>query len=156
MDEYLKKKIYWWAIIISIIVLIISFWGNYNTNKQIESQSIAVDRSPLQAVRFIDYRENRDGFFIDVVSLENGKKYENNFLSLSCPAIKNKKLGMIMKISAVQYFKPANNETFFRLDRAYEYLCTNLNMEQEDENLLRKIKEVREKEMKFQESLIKK
>lgn len=145
MDENLKKKLSLFAIIISVLVLIVSFIGNYKTNKQIEEDFLAVDRSPLQAFRLIDYKENYDGVFIDVVSVTSGKKYENNFLSKTCPNGKNKKPGMIMQLSIVENLKTKTNETFYTLDRAYEYLCSTLDMKAEDEKLFKRIEEARER-----------
>lgn len=145
MDDDLKRKISIAVIVVAALVLVISLIGNYKTNKAIEEDTLAVDRSPLQAFRLIDYREDSDGAFIDVVSLTNGKKYENNFISKTCPNGKNKKPGLIMQLSVVENLKTATNETFYTLDRAYDYLCSNLNMVEEDEKLFNRIKEARDR-----------
>ena len=145
MDESLKRNISIGVVIVSIIVLIVSLVGNYNANKAIETDFIAVDRSPLQPFRLIDYRETSDGVFIDIVSVTNGKKYENNFISQTCPKGKDKKPGLIMQLSVVENIKTATDETFYTLDRAYEYLCSNLNMEEEDKKLFNRIQEARDR-----------
>jgi len=145
MDEKLKSIIYWVILIISTIVLIISTIGNYLIVESKKEDFIAVDRSPLHPFRLVDYKETSDGIFIDVVSTINGKKYENNFVSKVCPARKYKNIGMIMNLSVVENIKTATQETFYTLDRAYEYLCTNLDMKQEDEKLFQRIKEARDR-----------
>ncbi|NCP98026.1 hypothetical protein GW796_08915 [archaeon] len=152
MDQGIVKKIYWTIISISLITIIISLIGTYNTNKFIDEQTIAINKSPLEAFRLIDYRENSDGVFIDVVKVDNGKKYENNFISISCPQGLKKNPGLIMKLSVVEYLKPKTNEKVYSLDRAYEYLCTNINMNVEDEKLLKRIKEARDRMIKDNES----
>jgi hypothetical protein len=154
MDESLKKKIAIITLIVSTIVLIVSLIGNYLTSKSISEQAIAVNRSPLKMFRLIGYREDSDGSFIDIVSTDNGKKYENIFISATCPLGKSKSPGLIMRLSAVEYFRPATNETFYNFDRAYDYICSNKNMEQEDEQLLKRIQEARERELKFQEPIV--
>jgi hypothetical protein len=145
MDENLKQKIMWTVGVISFLVLLVSLIGNYSTTKDIQEDYIAVDRSPLEAFRLIDYRETSDGAFIDVVGVNNGRKYENNFISKTCPYGKEKKIGLIMQLSVVENLRTATNETFYSLDRAYDYLCTNLNMAEEDEKLFKRIKEARER-----------
>lgn len=145
MDENVKRNISIGVVIVAMIVLIVSLFGNYKASKAIEEDFIAVDRSPLQAFRLLDYRENSDGVYIDIVSVTNGKKYENNFISQTCPKGKEKKPGLIMQLSVVENLKTATNETFYTLDRAYEYLCSNLNMAEEDAKLFNRIKEARDR-----------
>jgi hypothetical protein len=145
MDDELKRKISIGIGAVSALVLIVSLIGNYTVTKDIEEDFLAVDRSPLQAFRLIDYKEESNGVFIDVVSLNNGKKYENNFISRTCPNGKDKKPGLIMHLSVVENLKTSTNETFYTLDRAYEYLCTNLNMKEEDDKLFNRIKEARDR-----------
>lgn len=145
MDESVKRNISIGVAIVSIIVLIVSLIGNYNASKAIEEDALVVDRSPLQPFRLLDYRETSDGVFIDIVGVTNGKKYENNFISQTCPKGKDKKPGLIMQLSVVENLKTATNETFYTLDRAYEYLCSNLNMAEEDEKLFARIKEARDR-----------
>lgn len=147
MDEELKQKIFVTTIIISLLVLIVSLIGNYNLTKKINNQTIAMNRSPLHNFRFLEYKENKNGSFIDIVSLENGKKHENVFISKECPYGKTKQPGIIMKLSAVEYFNTYSKESSFLFDRAYDYICTNLNMEKEDEKLLLRIKEARERSL---------
>jgi hypothetical protein len=50
-----------------------------------------------------------------------------------------------MHLSVVENLKTSTNETFYTLDRAYEYLCTNLNMKEEDDKLFNRIKEARDR-----------
>ena len=52
---------------------------------------------------------------------------------------------MIMQLSVVENLRTATNETFYTLDRAYDYLCTNKNMADEDEKLFKRIKEARDR-----------
>jgi hypothetical protein len=145
MDENVKRNISIAVAVVSMVVLIVSLIGNYNATKAIDEDYLAIDRSPLQPFRLIDYRETSDGVFIDIVSVTNGKKYENNFISQTCPKGKEKKPGLIMQLSVVENLKTATNETFYTLDRAYEYLCSNLNMEEEDKKLFNRIKEARDR-----------
>lgn len=145
MDESLKQKIIWIISGISLLILVVSLIGHHNTNKEIQEDYLPVDCSPLEPFRLIDHRETSDGFFIDVVGVNNGKKYDNNFISTTCPYIKDKKIGMIMQLSVVENLRTATNETFYTLDRAYDYLCTNKNMADEDEKLFKRIKEARDR-----------
>lgn len=145
MDESLKKKLIWVIIAISFIVLLISLIGNYNASKSIKEDYIAVNRSPLQPFRLIEYRETDDGVFVDIVGINNGIKYENNFISKTCPQGQNKKPGMTMQLSVVENMKTSTEETFYTLDRAYEYLCTNLNMAEEDQKLFKRINEAKDR-----------
>lgn len=131
--------------ILSAIILIVSLVGNYKKNKELEEDYISVDRTPLQPFRLIDYKETDDGVFIDIVSTVNGSKYTNNFISKVCPYGKEKKLGMIMQLSIIENIRTLTQEKFYTLDRAYEYLCTNLNMEEEDKKLFQRIEEAKKR-----------
>jgi hypothetical protein len=145
MDETLKKQIYLGAMILSILILLFSLIGNYRISNKLEDDYIAVDRSPLQQFRLIDYREDSSGAYIDVVSVKTGKKYENNFISLTCPQGKTKLPGLIMNLSIVENIRTNNEEKFYTLDRAYDYICTNIDMHEADKQLFERIKEARDR-----------
>lgn len=147
MDEKLKKNIYWFVLGISALILLFTLFANYKASKQAEDDYIPLDRSPLHVFRLIDYRETSDGVFIDVVGVQNGKRYENNLISKSCPRGKEKKPGMLMQLSVVENMKTSTQEVFYTLDRAYDYICTNKNMAEEDAALLKRIEEARNRAM---------
>ncbi len=145
MDETLKKQIYLGVMIISFILLLVSLIGNYRLSNELQDDYIAVDRSPLQQFRLIDYREDSTGAYIDVINVKNGKKYENNFISLTCPQGKTKLPGLIMNLSVVENIRTNDEEKFYTLDRAYDYICTNIDMQEADKQLLQRIKEARDR-----------
>lgn len=146
MDEQLKKKIYWSIIFVSLLVLVYGVWGYISFNKKMQEDAIAVDRSPLTNFRLLAIHTN-DVVTIDVVNADSGEKYEGIFLSETCPLAEKNKPGLIMKLSVVEYFKPATNEKFYRFDRAYDYLCTKKDMQAEDEALLKAIMDARQRQI---------
>ncbi len=145
MDENLKRNIFWLTIIISFFIIVFSWGGIYQTSKAKEEDSIALDRSPLQQFRLIEYRENSSGAYIDVVSVLNGQKYENNFVSKTCPEGSTKKPGLLMHLSVVQNMRTATEEIFYSLDRAYDYICTDKDMEEQDRELFKRIEEAKQR-----------
>lgn len=145
MDEQLKRKIFWIVVFISGLILLISLYGIKKTEEFIEEDSIALDRSPLQQFRLIEYREDRTGAYIDVVSVLNGQKYENNRISKTCPEGKTKQPGLLMNLSVVENLRTSTEEKFYTLDRAYDYICTNKDMKEADAELFKRIEEAKER-----------
>lgn len=141
MDDDLKKQYKIGYFILMILVMFYSLYGIYSSQKKTEENLVAVERSSLITFRFLEYRENENGSFIDLVNTENGKKYENIFISASCPKGLEKKPGLLMKLYAVKYVNFTTNETIYRFNRLYDYMCTRKDMVKEDEELLKKIKE---------------
>ena len=147
MTEVQKKHWFIFFVILCVSIIILSWIGYYKEFEKQQEIAIAVDRTPLISYRLLDYRENSDGAFFDIVSLEDGRKYENVFISKTCPRGKTKSPGMIMLLSAVKYYLPNKGTTYVLFDRAYDYVCTNKDMEKEDEILLTRIKEARDRKI---------
>lgn len=148
MDYKLKEYLIKFLIFFSIIILILSTIGLLIENKKRENNIIAVDRSPLMSFRLLEYKETKEGSFFDIVSVDNGNKYTDIFISTSCPRGKSKQPGLIMKLSAVKYLHTIDNSESYRFDRAYDYMCTDKNMVKEDEILLTRIKEAKDRQSK--------
>ncbi len=148
MDEQIKNYLIKGTLALSSIVLVVSLVGNYIEKNKIKDNIIAVDRSPLLSFRLLEYKENKDGAFFDIVSVDNGEKYTDIFISSVCPKGKEKQPGLIMKLSAVKYLHTYDSTESYRFDRAYDYLCTDKDMAKEDEILLNRIKEARERRFK--------
>ena len=143
-DDETKRKYIIGYFILMIVIILYSLYGVYSAQKEAEENLVAVERSSLITFRFLEYRENNDGGFVDIVNTENGKKYKDVFVSSSCPKGVTKKPGILMKLYAVKYVNFTTNETVYRFNRLYDYICTKKDMEKEDEILLKKIKEASE------------
>lgn len=143
-DDYTRKKIIIGYFFLMLLVILYSLYGIYSSQKDAEENLVAVERSPLVTFRFLEYREQDGGGFVDIVNTENGKKYKDVFISSSCPRGSEKKPGMLMKLYAVKYINFTTNETIYRFNRIYDYICTKKDMVKEDEILLKKIKDASE------------
>ncbi len=145
MDEQIKNYLFKGTIVISSLILLVSLVGNHIEKSKAKENIIAVDRSPLLSFRLLEYKENKDGAFFDIVSVDSGEKYTDIFISNVCPKGKEKAPGLVMKLSAVKYLHTYDSSESYRFDRAYDYMCTNKDMAKEDEALLNRIKEARER-----------
>ncbi len=143
-DDETRKRYIIGYFVLMIVIIFYSLYGIYSAQRETEENLVAVERSSLITFRFLEYRENSDGGFVDIVNTENGKKYKDIFVSSSCPKGLTKKPGILMKLYAVKYVNFTTNETVYRFNRLYDYICTKKDMEKEDEILLKKIKEASE------------
>ncbi len=143
-DDETKRKITIGYFVLMLMIIFYSLYGIYSAQKNAQENLVAVERSSLVTFRFLEYKETSDGAFIDIVNTENGKKYKDVFVSSNCPRGPEKKPGILMKLYAVKYINFSTNETIYRFNRIYDYICTKKDMAKEDEVLLKKIKDASE------------
>ena len=150
MDEHLKKQVYFFGGIFLILIAIYSVYNYFSLKKTMSDDILIVDRSPLNDFRLLEIYEGRDGkkgVYIDIVNVDNGRKYEEVFVADVCLNMNNNKPGKIMKLSLLVGINPHTEAPKFSFERAYDYLCTNKDMAKEDADLLKKIEEVRNKNL---------
>lgn len=143
-----EVKIKNYTIATMVLIIAYSLFGIYKVGENVENNTVVTEVGRLSTFRFLEYREHDGGAFFDIVNTTNGKKYKDVFISKSCPNGKNKKAGMLMKLSAQKHVNYSTQEEFYRFDRAYDYMCTKKDMEKEDTELAKKMKDSNEEMVK--------
>lgn len=122
--------------LLGFIVLIIAGFAYFMAGKYNEKLNtpIVVNKYPVKEVKLIEaYKKNGD-YYMSILDMSSAKRYENIFLTSSCPNFKNNP-GQKMYVMITHKVKPVTNEDVFEFERTYDYICTNKNMDAIDEKL---------------------
>ena len=124
MDEDLKQKLYWAAVIILGLIAIFTLGSNF-LNTRNEANQVATEERVTG-----DYQlagaTGPENFSISVKETSTGKMFNNVFVSAACPLYSTKALpGTKATLIRFTNVNLITGEKTYRFLGAYEQFCTN-------------------------------
>lgn len=133
LDDTTQNSIKFLAIGVVLLVSALLFWSGNKYDEELNAP-IVINKYPVKEVKLIDAYKKNGEYYMSILDMTTAKRYENVFLSSSCPNFKNLP-GQKMYVAITHKIKPVTQENLFEFERAYDYICTNKNMEAADEKL---------------------
>lgn len=140
----MHKQVWFIIKILAILALIASIVVQYSYRKAEKRETATIERGTLRDYELVSWNKDRTGYWIDVRDIKTQNLIIGGFVSLECPQFETRaQVGMTMKLVELKQLVLKTHETFTKLDRSYDYLCTRKDMKKEDEELLKKIEEAK-------------
>lgn len=134
LDSGSQNIIKTFAVVVALIICAFC-WYKVNQHDKALTEDLIISRSPLREMTLLQAFKKDDGYYVSAVDKLTAKRYENIFITKTCPSFKNP-VGTLMNVALIYKVNPQTGEGGFNLARVYDYICTKKNMAQVDKELL--------------------
>lgn len=142
LDETTQKIIKYGLIVTFLVISVLAWFLSIRNNDKLNTPML-IERFPIKEIKLVSSEQKKGDYYINFIDMVSGKRYDNVFLTSHCPNYKvlpGKKMYVFLVLKA----KLSTGEEFIEVERAYDYICTNKNMDEAD----KKIEDEFEKENK--------